>query len=272
MSAATHERDADALALPAMTPQAGYRLVVVGGCGGMGRQLVRAAVGLGLKVCVLDLEASCRQTGQIDGAEYVFCDISKEADVIAAFKHIDERWGAIDGLVNLAGFTGERIAIEDMASDAWHAIIDASLNGMFYMARAAAPLLRCSLEQGRNPSALLVSSTFGVKVSHVGYGPYASAKAGVMNLVRALSTEWAPGIRVNGIAPGVIETAFLKGGTGRPEKQTHLDMERFKQGVPMQRLGKPEEIVWPLLFLLSDGASYITGQTLHVNGGSWMAA
>lgn len=260
------------LALPAMTPQAGYRMAVVGGCGGMGRQLVRAAVGLGLEVCVLDLEASCRQTGQIEGVEYIFCDVSQEADVIAAFKRIEDRWGAVDGVVNLAGYTGPRIPIEELATEVWAGVINASLNGMFYVTRAAAPLLRRSLEQGRRPSALLVSSTFGVKVTHAGYGPYATAKAGVINLVRALSTEWAPGIRVNGIAPGVIETAFLKGGTGRAERQTQLDLARFTQGVPMQRLGQPEEIVWPLLFLLSDGASYITGQTLHVNGGSWMAA
>jgi len=101
---------------------------------------------------------------------------------------------------------------------------------------------------------------------------HAVAKAGVMNLVRALASEWSPAIRVNGIAPGVIETAFLKGGTGRPEKKTHLDIDRFMHTVPMERLGQPEEIVWPTLFLLGAGAGYITGQTLHVNGGTWMAA
>lgn len=260
------------LAVPAMTPQAGYRMAVVGGCGGMGRQLVRAAVGLGIEVCVLDLEASVRQTAPVEGAEYIVCDVSNEADVKAAFQRIDARWGAVDGVVNLAGYTGPRVPVEELDTEIWTGVINACLNGMFYVAKAAAPLLRRSLEQGRNPAALLVSSTFGVKVTHAGYGPYATAKAGVINLVRALSTEWAPGIRVNGIAPGVIETAFLKGGTGRASRETQLDLNRFTQGVPMARLGQPEEIVWPLLFLLSDGASYITGQTLHVNGGSWMAA
>ncbi|MYN12755.1 SDR family oxidoreductase [Pusillimonas sp. TS35] len=260
------------LPLPAMTPQAGYRLLVVGGCGGMGRQLVRAGVGLGLDICVLDLEASCSQTEKIAGVEYIPCNVSSEADVTAAFARIGEKWDALDGLVNLVGYTGERVALEDMETDGWHGIIDASLHGMFYVARAAAPLLRRAQEQGRQPAAVLVSSTFGVRVAHTGYAAYAVAKAGVMNLVRALASEWSPAIRVNGIAPGVIETAFLKGGTGRPEKKTHLDIDRFMHTVPMERLGQPEEIVWPTLFLLGAGAGYITGQTLHVNGGTWMAA
>ena len=78
-------------------------------------------------------------------------------------------------------------------------------------------------------------------------------------------------IRVNGVEPGVIDTAFLKGGTGRETKQTGIDMARFVQGVPLGRLGQPAEIAHTLLFLLSPAASYITGQTVHVNGGSHMA-
>ena len=103
-----------------------------------------------------------------------------------------------------------------------------------------------------------------------GRNAYSAAKAGVLGMTRALATEWAPDIRVNGIAPGVIETAFLKGGTGRAVKSTGLDMNRFVAGVPLQRLGQPQEIANSLLFLLGPGASYITGQTLHVNGGSYM--
>jgi 3-oxoacyl-[acyl-carrier protein] reductase len=150
--------------------------------------------------------------------------------------------------------------------------VNTDLRGMFLAARAVAPLLRASAAQGHAPAAVLVSSTFGVRVPHVGYGPYAASKAGVINLVRALATEWAPEIRVNGVAPGVIDTAFLQGGTGRDTKQTGIDMGRFVQGVPLQRLGQPDEIAAVLLFLLSPAASYVAGQTLHVNGGSHMAA
>lgn len=118
---------------------------------------------------------------------------------------------------------------------------------------------------------VLISSTHGARAVHVGVGPYATAKAGVLNLVRVLATEWAPEIRVNGIAPGVVETPFLTGGTGRPRKSTGLDLNRYVNGVPLGRLGKAQDIAGPVLFLLGDAAAYITGQTLHVNGGTFMA-
>lgn len=253
------------------TPVAGARLVVVGGCGGMGRALVQSAVALGLRVAVLDIERSIAQYPPPEGVQALVCNIAQEDAVQAAFAHITSTWGAIDALVNLAGYTGERVRVEDMTAQEWDDIVNTDLRGMFLVARASAPLLRASAAQGGAPAAVLVSSTFGVRVPHVGYGPYAASKAGVINLIRALATEWSPEIRVNGVAPGVIQTAFLTGGTGRDAKQTGIDMGRFVQGVPLGRVGQPFEIASTLLFLLSPAASYITGQTVHVNGGSFMA-
>ena len=261
----------DALELPAFTPPSGSRLLVVGGCGGMGRALVSAARGLGLEVAVLDMARSIDAFPPPPGVWSRACDVSDETQVSGAFSDLAADWGHIDHLVNLAGYTGERIRIEDMPTAEWDAIVNTDLRGMFLVARAAAPLLRRAELAGARPSAVMVSSTFGVRVPHVGYGPYAASKAGVINLVRALATEWAPGIRVNGLAPGVIETPFLQGGTGRPEKSTRLDMNRFVTGVPLGRQGTPMEIASTLLFLLSPAASYITAQTVHVNGGSHAA-
>lgn len=255
--------------LPAFTPRAGERLVVVGGCGGMGRALVSAAMGLGLRVAVLDMARSVELFPPPPGTLVQPCDVRDEAAVNAAFERLRTEWGGVDGLVDLAGYTGERIPLEQMKTQEWDDIVGTDLRGMFLVARACAPLLRASAEQGGRPAAILVSSTFGTRVPHVGYSAYAASKAGVINLVRALATEWAPQIRVNGVAPGVIETAFLSGGTGRNEKQTRLDMQKFVAGVPLQRLGQPQEIATVLLFLLSAAASYITGQTIHVNGGSY---
>ncbi len=252
-------------------PAAGFRLAIIGGCGGMGRALVRLACELHFELTIMDLERSIAEHPPPDGVLSLACDVSSEEQVQQAFASIGSRWGAIDGFVNLAGYTGERIRVEDMSSAEWDAILNTDLRGMFLSARAAAPLLRASAAQARSPAAVLVSSTFGVRVPHVGYGPYAASKAGVINLIRALATEWAPDIRVNGIAPGVIDTAFLKGGTGRAIKQTGLDMTKFVGGVPLQRLGQPDEIAQAAMFLLGPASSYVTGQTLHVNGGSYMA-
>lgn len=257
--------------LPSFTPIAGQRLLVIGGCGGMGRALVHSAVALGLRVGVLDIERSIAQFPPPEGVLTIACNVAQEGAVQTAFAQITAAWGAIDALVNLAGYTGERVRVEDMHVQEWDDIVNTDLRGMFLVARASAPLLRASAAQGQTPAAVLVSSTFGVRVPHVGYGPYAASKAGVINLIRALATEWSPEIRINGVAPGVIDTAFLQGGTGRDTKQTGIDMSRFIQGVPMQRLGQPAEIAHTLLFLLSPAASYITGQTIHVNGGSHMA-
>lgn len=253
------------------TPPEGHRLLVVGGCGGMGRALVAAARRFNLAVTVLDIEKSIAQTPATPEVEMIACDVSSETQVLAAFERVHARWSTIDGLVNLAGYTGERIAVENMSTREWDDIVGTDLRGMFLVARASAPLLRASAAQGRAPGAVLVSSTFGVRVPHVGYGPYAASKAGVINLIRALATEWAPAIRVNGVAPGVIETPFLKGGTGRPNKESGIDLQRFLAGVPLQRLGAPEEIAAAILFLLSPAAGYMTGQTIHINGGSHMA-
>lgn len=252
-------------------PALGHKLVVVGGCGGMGRSLVGLAQALGLKVAVLDIARSIEAFPPPEGVLALPCDVRNEAEVQAAFATLTQQWGAIDCLVNLAGYTGERVAVADMKTHEWDDILNTDLRGMFLVARAAAPLLQRSAAEGGSPAAVLVSSTFGVRVPHVGYAPYAASKAGVINLVRALSTEWAPGVRVNGIAPGVVDTAFLKGGTGRDVKATGLDMNRFLTGVPLGRLGQPEDIAQGILFLLSPAASYMTGQTIHINGGSYMA-
>lgn len=252
-------------------PENGYRLVVIGAYGGMGKALVKQCAALGIKVIGLDREQAREQGRDLPEHDFFACDVSNEIEVKNTFLDIGAKYGAIDGLINLAGYTGERIPVEQMSTAEWDGIMNTSLRGMFFVARESIPLLKASAAQGKSPAMILVSSTFGVRVPHVGYAPYATAKAGVINLIRALSTELAPAIRVNGIAPGVIDTPFLSGGTGRDKKQTHLDMERFLATIPLQRLGQSEEIASPALFLLSKAASYITGQTIHVNGGTYTA-
>lgn len=259
------------ITLPGFVPPVGHRLVVLGACGGMGLALVHAAHAIGLEVAALDMPAAFNGKTLPEGVHTFHCDVSQEAQVQAAFDEIGARWGRIDALVNLVGYTGERITVADMPTKEWDDIVNTDLRGMFLVARAAAPWLQASAAQGHAPSAVLVSSTFGVLVPFPGYAPYATSKAGVINLVRALATEWAPGVRVNGLAPGVIATPFLKGGTGRPEKSSGLDVSRYLETVPLRRLGEPMEIAAPLLYMLSPAASFLTGQTIHVNGGSHMA-
>jgi NAD(P)-dependent dehydrogenase (short-subunit alcohol dehydrogenase family) len=253
-------------------PRPGSRLVVAGGCGGIGQSIVEESLCLGLEVVVLDLPSSIEANPPPAGvADAIGIDAGDEAAVTDAFARIGQRWPMIDGVINLVGFTRERIRVESMPTGEWDDIVSGNLRSAFLISRAAAPALRASAGAGRHPAMVLTTSTFGVRVSQPGYGPYAASKAGVIGLCKALSTEWAPDVRVNAIAPGVIKTPFLSGGTGRPPKQTGLDQQRFVATVALGRLGEPIEITGPMLFLLSEAASYITGQTLHVNGGSFQA-
>lgn len=246
-------------------PPAGARIAIVGGCGGMGQALVAAALDAGLRVAVLDLERSMAQSPAPPGVLALPCDIGDEAQVHAAFAQLQQRWDGLDVLVNLAGFTGEQILVRDMETAEWDRIVDCCLRGYFMVARAALPLL----EKGDNASMVLVSSTFGHRVVHPGFSAYAAAKAGVVSLGKALATECAPKLRVNVVSPGVFRTAFLEGGTGQPARESGIDMDKYPQFVPLGRLGAPQEIVGPILFLAGPAASYITGQVLHVNGGIW---
>jgi 3-oxoacyl-[acyl-carrier protein] reductase len=105
-----------------------------------------------------------------------------------------------------------------------------------------------------------------------GYGPYAIAKAGIAALTRQMALELAPDIRVNTVAPSAVDTAFLRGGTGRSSEDAplRLDLNAYEANIPMRRVAVPSDVTGPILFLLSDQARYITGQTLHVNGGAFM--
>lgn len=248
-------------------PAKGSRIVVVGGCGGMGKSLVNAALEHGLTVAVLDLPVSLQNNPVPEGVLGLDCDLKDESSVSAAFNKITEQWGAIDGLVNLAGYTGEAIPVEELSIEEWDSITDVGLRGMFLVSKAALPLLKKS----ENPSIVLISSTFGHRVVFAGYSAYASAKAGVVALGKALATETAPGIRVNVVSPGVFRTPFLQGGTGQAERTgtDGIDTDKYHNIVPLGRIGEPEEMAGPILFLLGPAASYITGQVLHVNGGIW---
>ena len=248
-----------------LVPAAGSRIAVAGGCGGMGRVLVRAALELGLRVAVLDLPRSLEEFPVPDGVLGVACDATSEDAVGAAFAAVGREWGALDSLVNFVGFTNERRTIEAMPLGEWNEIITGSLTSAFLLAHAAIPLLR----NGTSPSIVSTSSTFGVTVSMPGFGPYAVAKAGVINLTRVLARELGPDIRVNAIAPGITQTAFLDGGTGREAKAEKTNTQAIANVVPLKRIAQPEDMVGPILFLIGPGAEYVNAQTLHVNGGHW---
>lgn len=249
----------------AFYPPAGSRIIVAGGCGGIGRVFVDVARAAGLEVAVLDLAAALEEAAPPAGVDALPCDAMQEASVVDAFDRLRVRWGHADALVNLVGFTKERTPIEALSSQEWDEILSGTLRSAFLLSREAIPLLRAA----DAPAVVHTSGTLGFSTPTPGYGPYAVAKAGVSHLTRVLATECAPRIRVNAVAPGPVDTPFLSGGTGRPEKRDRLDLASYVERVPQRRIAQPLDVVGPIMFLIGPASAHITGQTVHVNGGVW---
>jgi 3-oxoacyl-[acyl-carrier protein] reductase len=252
-----------------MTPPEGARVLVTGGAGGIGRGLVAALQGIGCRVAVMDLPASLARHPAATGVLAIEADLSDEASVARGFGEVSRDWGALDGMVMLAGFSLARQPIAAFDAAAWDSVIAGNLRSTFLTARAALPLLH----KGESPSLVTTASGLAVK-STPGFGPYAAAKAGVISMTKLLAAENAPKVRVNAIAPSAVDTAFLRGGTGRGGDDgggAHVDLAAYAATIPMQRIAVVEDVVGPVLFLLGPASGYVTGQTLHINGGLLMA-
>ncbi|MBN7806770.1 MULTISPECIES: SDR family NAD(P)-dependent oxidoreductase [Agrobacterium] len=239
------------------------RIAVLGGAGGIGRALVDHLLGEGHEVIVLDLAASlARHTLPVTSFEI---DILSEASIETAFKAVENHWDTMDGLVNLVGYNSDLRPISETTTDYFDEILEGNLRGAFICARRCLPLM------AQDSAIVMVSSGLATHV-RAGYGAYSMAKAGLIALTKTLAVENAPRIRVNAVAPGLVDTAFLRGGTGRSEedKDAIINMEAYRNALPMKRLAVPNDVVGPIAFLLSDASRYMTGQVLWINGGGFM--
>lgn len=249
-----------------LAPPSGHKILVVGGCGGIGRSLVDMALAEGLDVAVIDRPSAHRQCPL---PESVIChelDATDAAQVKQAIDSLGEQWGRLDGLVNLAGYMADKHPVDEFPVSAWQDVFAASFESTLNCCRHALPWLRRSTRL-----ASIVNMSSGLAdVSNPGYGPYSAAKAAIVSLTKTLARENAPNLRVNCVSPGGIATRFLTGGTGRPDSPARIDEQAYAKLVPLARIGTPDEVAQPILFLLSDAARYITGQVLPINGGALM--
>lgn len=243
------------------------RIAVLGGCGGIGRELVTVAQQRGASVTVLDLQASLERHPVDDHVSGIAVDATSEESLVRAFQQLDAQWGALDGFVNLCGFMHDNQPVTKMPSSVWSDSIEGNLNSMFLASQAALPLLN----KGRDAAMVHASSGLAQHV-RPGYGAYAVAKAGVIALTKTLAMENAPNVRVNAVAPSAVDTAFLRGGTGRSDENEDLqmDLDAYVNMIPLKRIATPIDIVEPILFLLGSGSAYMTGQVLWINGGAYM--
>ena len=244
-------------------------LVIVGGCGGIGHAIVQAADAQQARISVIDLPQSLQQRQLPAHIQTLAVDIRDRAAVTAAFDSLGAQYGHIDGLVNVAGYTGGLQELEQIEPVLFDDIQHGNLHGSLHCCQQALPLLR----QAANPAIVNVSTGIA-NIGAAGYGAYAIAKAGLNALTRVLAAEAAPQVRVNAVAPGGVDTAFLRGGYGRGGREDgaplRLDIDAYAARVPLGRIALADDIAAPVLFLLSDAATYISGQVLHVNGGALM--
>lgn len=234
-------------------------LVILGGCGGIGRALVTAARADGWEPVVFDLTASIERHSP--DCPSVAVDATDPESLNAAAQTVS----GVGGFVNLCGFMADNEPLTEQRRETWADLIDGNLTSAFHAAQAMAPRM------ARGGSMVMTGSGLG-HFARPGYGGYAIAKAGIAAMTRQLAMELAPDVRVNCVAPSAVDTAFLRGGTGRSDETApeRLDRAAYEKAIPLGRIAQPEDITGPMLFLLSGAAGYVTGQVLHVNGGTFM--
>ncbi|MGP8303240.1 SDR family oxidoreductase [Streptomyces inhibens] len=253
---------------PATSGFDGRTYLVTGGGSGIGRAIALALGAAGARVVVAgrtpDRLAETVRLLEADGAQAlaVPTDVRDPAAVDALVTRSVERFGALDGLVNNAAGNFVASGI-DLSPNGWRAVVDIVLNGSFHCTRAVARRLR---EQGTPGSILSVIATYAWH-GHPGTVHSAAAKAGVLAMTRTLAVELAPlGIRLNCLAPGPTETE----GAGAALWATPQARKEVLDSVPAGRFAAPREIADAALFLLGEGASYLTGECLTVDGGQWL--
>jgi len=243
---------------------AGKVALVVGGAGGIGGAIAHALADHGARIVIADLNGeAARQMAQscarpnTGGALAVNLDITNQTNIQQTVAAIERETQKIDILVNAAGIN-IRKPVVDLAPEEWQQVLAVNLSGVFYVTQAVVRGM-LSREYGRILSLGSVSSLLG----HPNYSAYAATKGGIAIMTKSMATEWASkGITVNALGPAYTETAFNSDFIANPSIR-----ESIVRSIPMGRLGKPEDMVGAAVYLCSDAASFVTGQTLYIDGG-----
>lgn len=229
------------------------KVAVVTGAGqGIGRAIAESLVGNGAKVGYLDLTVP-DDANAIAGDQTMFarCDVTNPAEVDSAFAEVEKRFGTVSILVNNAGIFEIKPFEETSLSD-WNRTMNVNLTGMFLCCQRVLPGMR-DAGYGRIVS---IGSSAGKTGGAKNVAAYAASKAAVHALAKSIASEYARyGITSNALAPALINTAMVAG------------IADLKDAIPVGRLGEPEDVARSVLFLASEGASFITAEVMDVNGG-----
>ena len=243
-----------------MTGKLQHKTALITGAGrGIGRAIAECFAREGARVAVADIDPNtANATATAIGPEALglAMDVSSKAAVLAGTAQVLDEFGQLDILVNNAGYL-VYTTFESCSEENWERIVDVNMKGPFLCAQAVIPHMKA-----RRQGVIINMTSLAAKTGGLAAGPpYAAAKAGVHTLTIGLARALAPNqIRVNAIAPGVIDTAM----TSAPEH------DQLKASIPLGCPGQPEDVANCALFLASDDARHITGETIDVNGGLYM--
>jgi NAD(P)-dependent dehydrogenase (short-subunit alcohol dehydrogenase family) len=238
--------------------------IVTGGSRGIGRAVVEVFVAHGALVVFCDLDADLGRSVQDEVGEqarFVAADVSIESDVAAVAEACTTAFGPATILVNNAGVNANFDATT-MTGDDWDRFMGVDLKSAWLGAKYVLPHMR---EVGRG--AIVNVASMHALATLEGFFPYAAAKSGLVGMTRSLALDFGPhGIRVNAVAPGYIRTRLVQDSIDRNPDPTAAERSMVA-GIALRRIGEPVEIANVIRFLASEDASYITGTTIHIDGG-----
>ncbi len=241
----------------------GKKIFVTGGSRGIGAAIVTYLANQGAEVCFTyssneTLAHELLKTLPGSGHLCMKLDVSNESNVDTVISDIVTKWQGIDGVVNNAGITKDQLLLR-MKSEDFQNVMQTNLNGVFYVTKAFSK----TMLKARCGSFVNISSVIGA-TGNAGQSNYAASKGGLEAFTKSVALEFASrGIRANCVAPGYIKSDMTAALSAE-------QLKGFSDRIPLARPGESTEVAAAVAFLLSDAASYITGQTLHVNGGMFL--
>lgn len=241
----------------------GKNIFITGGSRGIGAAIVKKCAEMGARVAFTYSSAEAQAQAILSslpgtGHMTLKMNVTSKEDVDSGSAKVMEAFGEIHGIVNNAGITKDQLILR-MKDEDFDAVLKANLYGTFYVSKAFAK----NLLRAKNASVVNISSVIGSS-GNAGQSNYAASKAGLEGFTRSLALELASrNVRFNAVAPGYIKSDMT-------DALGEDQLKYFSEKIPLGRAGEPAEVAQTVAFLLSDASSYITGQTLHVNGGLYL--